>query len=282
MLEAFIEAGQHRRQKLAVVSTLHETLPEAWCETLMARGVAPLLGLREALAAIDAVCTRATTADEPALWPPQEGEQAVVLEETAGRSMLSAAGVQMPAHALVKSPEAAVEAAQELGLPVVLKATGLAHKSEHGGVVVGVATSEEVRAHTQALLGLSEAVLVEACVTDCVAELLVSVTLDSAHGYILTLAAGGTMCELMDDQVHVLLPTTEAAIRRALQRLRLYPLLEGHRGQAAADIPALCACILAVQRCAQSHSMVELELNPVLAGRHGAVAVDALVRVYES
>jgi len=115
------------------------------------------------------------------------------------------------------------------------------------------------------------------------AEIIVGILRDPAHGFVLTLGAGGVLAEMLDDTVSLLLPATGAEIDAALDRLRLAPLLGGYRGRPAADRAALVAAVLAVQDCATAHAdtLTELEVNPLIATPDRAVAVDALIRLGE-
>jgi Acyl-CoA synthetase (NDP forming) len=115
-------------------------------------------------------------------------------------------------------------------------------------------------------------------------ELLVGIVRDPAHGFVLTLGAGGVLTEVLADTVSLLLPADAPGIEAALNRLRIAPLLRGFRGKPPADRAALVSAILAVQDCAMAHAetLVELEINPLIATPDRAVAVDALIRLGET
>ncbi len=166
-------------------------------------------------------------------------------------------------------------AATKVGYPVTLKALGEAHKSERGAVKVGLA---DVDALTAALSAMPAAqrYLVEATVTDVVAELLVGVRRDPPIGWLVTLGFGGVTTEVWGDVTHLLAPVTHDDVRRALTGLRSYPLLTGFRGRPAADMDALADLVVALTDAVVGSNVVEIELNPVLVGSLGAVAVDAL------
>jgi acetyl-CoA synthetase len=121
--------------------------------------------------------------------------------------------------------------------------------------------------------------LVEEMVQGSVAELLVGVTRDPAHGFMLTLGAGGVLTELWQDTVSLLLPVTQEDIAAALSHLRIYPLLTGYRGKPAADLETVCSAVLAVQDCviAQADRIGEVEINPLICTPTAAVAADALM-----
>jgi acetyl-CoA synthetase len=123
-------------------------------------------------------------------------------------------------------------------------------------------------------------VLIEEMVVGGLAELLVGVVRDPAHGFCLTIGAGGVLTELMQDSVTVLVPTSREGLRRALERLRILPLLTGYRGKPAADMDAVLDVIMAVQRYVVDHADIleEVEINPMIVTPDRAVAVDALIR----
>jgi acetate---CoA ligase (ADP-forming) len=119
--------------------------------------------------------------------------------------------------------------------------------------------------------------LLEQTVTNIVAEVLVSVRRDAPVGWLVTLGAGGIYAELWRDTVCLLAPASNAEIERALQKLRIAPLLNGFRGKPAADIDSLVELIQKLIGTALNNELVEVELNPVLVTTNSAVAVDALM-----
>ena len=122
--------------------------------------------------------------------------------------------------------------------------------------------------------------LVEEMVTGAVAELLIGVVKDPAHGFVMTLAAGGTLTELLEDSASFLLPASDAEIEAALQSLRIAKLLDGYRGAPAADREAILRAIRAVETYVMENALglEEIEINPLLCTPTDAVAADALMR----
>ena len=114
-------------------------------------------------------------------------------------------------------------------------------------------------------------------------ELVVGVVLDPAHGYVLTLGAGGTLTELVGDVGSLLLPVAGDDVRAALSGLRIAPLLGGHRGAPAASIDAIVEAVLAVQSYVAAHrgEIEEIEINPLICTPRSAVAADVLIRIGE-
>ena len=126
-----------------------------------------------------------------------------------------------------------------------------------------------------------EAFLVERMVTGGVAELLIGVTRDPAHGFVLTLGAGGILTELMADSVSMLLPVTPEDVQAALSGLRAAALVDGYRGKPPADRSAIVRAVMAVQAYVTAHAaaLEEVEINPLICTPDGAVAADALIRI---
>ncbi|MDX6503818.1 MAG: hypothetical protein QOE29_943, partial [Gaiellaceae bacterium] len=151
-----------------------------------------------------------------------------------------------------------------------------AHKSESGGVVLGLTTEEEVRA---AFARLGGRVLLQPQVQDTGAELLVGVVQDERFGPIVAAGPGGVLAELIADANLALAPLSDTDADRMLTHGRLGKLVAGFRGPAL-DKPALTDLLLRVSQLAEDFpEIVELDLNPVLASPEQIVAVDARVRV---
>ena len=263
---------------MAVLSSLKETLPEAVAQRLIGLGIVPLSGVDEAMQAIAtaAFIGQAPTPAAPLLLPPHAGPTRTMTEVEA-KAALAAVGVSVPARRANDTVEGAVAAARSIGFPVVLKGAGIAHKTEAAAVVLNLQTAEAVHAAATAMP--TRAFLIEEMVGDTVAELLIGIVADPAHGYVLTLAAGGTHTELLADSASLLVPAPREAVRAALTGLRMAPLLSGYRGSAAADVDAILDTVMAVQSYVSEARPHEIEINPLLCSPNGAVAADALIRI---
>lgn len=280
--DAWIEAVRRTSGLGAVVATMPELMTEAYAERFMEAGIAPLCGLDEALAAMEAAADIADYWSSPLpepLWPAKAAAGPVEqVGEREAKRLLKAQGLAVPPSRLAADPEEAAAAAVAIGFPVVLKGLGYAHKTERGAVRLGLATAEAVRAAALAM-DAPDGWLVEAQVEDAVAELLLGVVADPAHGLVLTLGAGGVWTELLADAASLILPVRDADVLSALRRLRIWPLLAGYRGRPAADVDALVEAAQTLARCAAAvDGLVELEVNPYLALTKGGMAVDALLR----
>jgi acetate---CoA ligase (ADP-forming) len=281
-------ASQPGASRAALLASLPETIPASVRAQCLQAGVAPLQGQREALEALDQAAAigerwRAATPLR-LLRPAAPPTDLQTLPEFEAKAALAAAGVPIPRSRRVTVATAAATAA-ELGFPVVMKAAGaaIAHKSEVGGVIVGIRDLAGAAAAAQRLAALGDSVLVEEMVVDGVAEVLVGAIVDPQFGLTLVVGAGGVLTELLHDSVSLLPPFTPAAVHSALERLNMHRLLTGFRGRPAGDVAALVAAILAIGRYAEEHlgRLAELDVNPVIVRPAGAgvVAVDALIRI---
>jgi len=296
---AFIAATKRRGIPAAVASGLSENIDEETRDLLVAGGVAPLQGLDEAVAAIDrairwgarreAVAAGGGAAALALAPVTAAGGKDAVLDETQGKALLAAAGVAVP-EGIVTDAAGAPRAAETLGFPVVVKlvSAALAHKSEAGAVALGRKDPLEVaRAVAEMTVSVKERAgivaekfLIEKMVPGAVAELLVGVRRVEGFGMALTIAAGGTMVELLRDATTLLLPASRSDIAQALAGLKVAQLLAGWRGKPAGHVEAAIDAIAAIAGFALDHadSLIELDVNPLIVTPQGATAADVLLR----
>lgn len=280
IFEAGAEARRRTGKPLTLIATLPDCLPEAVSERAIANGLIPLAGLDDGLAAI----ARAAWLGQPRATPaplllPGRPAHPRTLSEAEAKAALAAQGLRIPRSRRATSPAELDLTLAEMPLPLVMKAEGLAHKSDAGGVVFARTPEDLPAARVQAQAMPCQSWLVEEMIAGSVAELLIGVLRDPAHGFVLTLGAGGVLTEILRDTVSLLLPVTGTEIDAALSSLRLAPLLTGYRGQPAADRAAILRAVLAVQDYVITHaeSLEEVEINPLLCTASDAVAVDALI-----
>jgi acetate---CoA ligase (ADP-forming) len=188
----------------------------------------------------------------------------------------------------VPDADAAVAAATELGGLVALKAsaTGLIHKTDAGGVKLGLdgadavrAAAEEIeRSVTQAGHRL-EGLIVQPMAAGGV-ELIVGVVHDRSFGPVLACGAGGTNAELINDVAVRITPLTDVDATQMIHSLRTFPLLDGYRGAPRCDVAAIEGVLLRVSAMVEAHpEIVELDCNPLIATPDGALIIDARIRV---
>jgi acyl-CoA synthetase (NDP forming) len=199
----------------------------------------------------------------------------------AARELVAAAGLTFPASVSVTDRAGLETALVGLTYPVVLKATGRLHKSEGGGVVLGLVSRDAVLSAYDDLLArlAPPAVSVEAmAAVEGAVEVIIGSVRDPRFGPVVMVGLGGVFTEVLGDTACALAPVDPGTARELLLSLRGAPLLLGARGRAPVDLDALAAAVVRVSELAAAHPEVaELELNPVLAGPDGVLALDARV-----
>ena len=275
--QAAIEATRRTGRPFAVVASLAELLPEQTAKTLMDHGVGAIHGLDHGLEALDVMSRPMAPPAEPVLLPGIDRDAELVDEQSA-KLALAAHGLTIPPSVVVTDRSTAGQAAADVGFPVALKTLGLAHKTGANGLALGLNTRAEVEIAAPRLA--DGPLLVERMVAGTLVEVLVGVTRDPAHGFVLTLGAGGTMTDVLRDRASLLIPATRAEVTARLKDLNIAPLLEGFRGNPPVDLDALLAAIDAVQAyvLANAERVEEVEINPLICTQDNAIAADALIR----
>lgn len=228
---------------------------------------------------------------EPIAAAREDGRR--TLTEAEGKRLLASAGVATTSFEVCGDVDAAVEAAEAIGYPVVAKVSSpeVAHKSEWAGgvgVAVGLDSEEALREAAEAIFeaaeerGIEVDVLVEeAADLDSGTEVIVGGLRDPSFGPVVLTGLGGVFTEIFEDTSHRIAPIDRAEARSAVEELRAAPLLEGYRGSDPADVDALAGAIAAVGDLVTEHPIAELDVNPVLASTDGVIALDALVVLEE-
>ncbi|MCL6564351.1 MAG: acetate--CoA ligase family protein [Firmicutes bacterium] len=276
-----------------VLSRAAEPLDAEWFRWFSTQGVPFLLGYRTALGAMGRwQHWRPAASDWHPSAIPELAEEAafdaVPMDYPTTQRWLEQSGIPYAPSYLAKTPEQAAQLAQALGFPAVVKvvASGVAHKSDLGGVKVGLGSGEEVLAACRAI---EQALAVHAPAAQLqgfevqreirgVAELILGMQRDPLLGPVVMVGMGGIFAEVFHDLALALPPIDPAEATRLLQGLRGYPLLTGVRGRPAANLEALSELIARFSAAVGSSEAIQaVDLNPVIVGEEEAVAVDALV-----
>ena len=285
-IDALVAATTKSGAKSCVVATLPENISEFQAKALISRGITPLAGIDESLDAIEAAAEIGEAWKKPEFQPvhrcnltntmPQQ-----VLDEDQGKNLLSRFGINIPQGKRAQNSVEAAKLADEIGYPVVLKALGIAHKSEQNAVRLNLQDREAVSDAATELYQISGQIYIETMVQNPVQELLVGVTRDEQLGMVMTLASGGIMVEVLCDSQTLLLPLDRNDVEQALRSLKSAVMFDGFRGQAKADFSAAVETILNVQAFALDHCdrLVELDINPLVVCENGAIAADVLIRL---
>jgi acetyltransferase len=217
---------------------------------------------------------------------PATAEASRILPERESLELLRSAGIAVTAVAGVADAEAAVAAADRFGYPVAVKldASDTAHKSDIGGVRLGLTDAAAVRKAVGRIMaaGLAAGVDVRGVLVEPMAgpgvELIVGLERDPMFGATVLVGSGGILAEILDDVAIRPVPIGRATAFAMIDELRSGPILAGARGTAPVDREALADLIVAVARLGvERPDIVEIDLNPVIAHAGGSVAVDALV-----
>lgn len=249
-----------------------------------ARGIAALVRQAELLAA-----------EQPPAAPARSAgarlPEAAFRNEYAAKQVLIDAGFEVPLERSVRDADAAVQAAEALGYPVVLKilSEDIAHKTEAGGVALNLADAAAVRAASARIFASVAAHAPQARIEGLLVapmlrggtELIAGISRDPVFGPVVMVGMGGIYAEVLRDVAVQPAPVSQAQALAMIRSLRLFPLLDGARGQARADIDAAARAVARLSEFACTHrdQVGEIDLNPILvrpAGQ-GIAILDALM-----
>jgi len=258
---------------------------------LTREGVPTLDGTRPFLRAVKHLFTRRdrgrpeAVAPKPnaqvAIWQERLAASKQALGEHESLSLLEAFGVPCVAREIVEDEEALTAAYGRLGPSVVLKSAqpGLLHKSDVGGVVLGIHSLEQAVADYHDLSARLGPVCLMAREADgVVAELIFGLLRDETFGPLVVVGAGGLHAEVMKDRAFAIPPVSPEAAAGLIAQLKFFPLLDGARGRPRADLDALARSFAEFSQLAAAlaDDLDSLDVNPVLALSEGCLAVDAL------
>jgi len=222
-----------------------------------------------------------------ALIAKAKGENRNLLEHES-LALFAEYGIPGPQFALAASVEEAKAAAEKIGYPVVLKIVSpdIIHKSDVGGVQIGMKTSEEVSAAFQRIMDSVAEKAKDAKIHGVLVlshaepgvECIVGMTKDSSFGPAIMFGLGGIFVELLKDVSFRVLPLDVAEVRAMIQETKGYQLLAGARGQGPKDVEALVGLILNVAKMIEDNPEIEeLDINPLFVYDQGVCTVDARI-----
>jgi len=288
-VDAFETALSTNNSKGALAVSMPENIPESYTEAFIERGIVSLYGFEEALQATEIAADIGTAWQlgpcDPALPASVPGAEKITLDEARAKQVLADYAVPIASGHIVNSVEQALEYADKTGYPLVLKALGIAHKTESNALRLHLQSAADVASAAKSLFELSSRLYLESMVEDVIAELIVGITCDEQFGLLLTIGSGGILVEIMQDSHTLVVPATRGQIENLLAELKSAPLFAGYRGKPGADINGIVDAILAIQQFAitKSGRLLELDVNPLLicAEGKGVFAADALIVLQE-
>ncbi len=305
---AMLDVAEQTDKPIAVLSNLGSGIDPELASQLRDRGVPVLEGTRSGLVALGKLMDHARRA--PAARPcanravpatpdahgasPAGGKPIDRARQTRGAALLASGdasgaqllellaeyGIVVARARAAADADGALAAAADIGYPVVLKTDEprIQHKSDVGGVVLGVGDPGRLAA---AYADLSDRLGPRVLVCQTVpagVELALGVVTDPELGPLIVVGAGGVLVELLADRAVALPPVSGAVAEQLLDGLRVRTLLDGVRGAPAADLGAVIAAISGLSQLAVElgDQLEALDINPLICGSHGAIAVDAL------
>jgi acetate---CoA ligase (ADP-forming) subunit beta len=220
-------------------------------------------------------------------------EGRTLLNEVEAKAILREAGIAATAATLATTRDDARKQAAAMGYPVVLKVVSpdIAHKSDVGGVKLNLADGDAVGVAFDEIMANSKKAEPNARIKGVAVqqmakqgtEVIVGMTTDPQFGPVMMFGLGGIMVEVLKDVAFRLVPLTDKDAGQMINEIKGKPILDGVRGQPAADLAALRATMVKVSELVEKHPEIrELDLNPVFAYPDGALAVDARIVVSEA
>lgn len=240
---------------------------------------------REIEGTLNSLARVAGATDRPDRDVPEYATESSGLEAGEGyleaRRLVESAGIRLAEAVPAQTADDAVAAAGELGYPVVLKALGLVHKSDAGGVALGLADADGLRdAFSVMTTSLSaEGYVVERMVSAPVsAEVIVGCRRDPRFGPLVVVGLGGLYAEVLRDVAVALAPAEPEELEGLVRSLEGAALLTGARGLPSLDVAAVARAAAALSQLAAAHpEIAEIEVNPLLVTPDGAIGLDARV-----
>jgi acetyl-CoA synthetase (ADP-forming) len=215
-----------------------------------------------------------------------------ILTEFESKKFLKQAGIPVIETRLAKTLKEAVAISEKIGFPVALKIASpdIVHKSDSGGVRLSLNNVAEVKAAFREIVDGAQkknpSASIEGVSVQKMArpgtEVIVGTSKDPQFGPVIMFGLGGIFVEVLKDVSFRIIPLSRKDALEMIEDIKGYPVLQGYRGKEQADIPALVEIILKISRVMeQNQEIKELELNPILVYKKGAVAVDARIILEE-
>jgi succinyl-CoA synthetase beta subunit len=203
------------------------------------------------------------------------------MSELGGLALLADYGLPVVAARPVVTADDATAAADAIGYPVVVKtaALGITHKSDVGGVRIGLPDADAVRNAYEDIAGRLGPESVVAAMVPAGVEVALGVVVDPTFGPLVLVAAGGVLVEVLHDRRLALAPLDADGARRLIDCLQIRPILDGVRGAPPADVDGLARAVsrLSVLAADLGDLLAALDVNPMIVSPDGCIAVDALV-----
>jgi acetyltransferase len=194
--------------------------------------------------------------------------------------LLEAAGIPMVREIVACNEKQALEAAREIGFPLVMKVVGPVHKTEVGGVVLNIRNEESVRKEYHHLMKIRDASSVLMAQMAFGTELFLGAKYEPPYGHVILCGLGGIYVEVMKDVTSGLAPLSVEEASSMIYNLKSYKLLEGYRGKSGIDIRKFTQIIVRLSSLLRFATEIkEMDINPLIGNRNTILAVDARIRI---
>ncbi len=214
-----------------------------------------------------------------------------ILTEFESKEILKEYDIPVPDGGLATSKEEAIEIAEDIGYPVVMKVMSpdILHKSDAGIIGLDVKDEEEIKEKWDELMDNANdyepdanilGILINPMI-DQGKEVIIGINKDPQFGPVVMFGLGGIFVEILEDVSFRVAPIDEEEAEEMMQEIKGYPILAGARGEDPVDLDALKEMIVKVSKLANEIPVEELDLNPVFAYKDNAVAVDARLMLEE-
>jgi len=211
-----------------------------------------------------------------------------ILTEFESKKFLKRMGIPVVETRLAKTQKEAVLLSRKIGFPVALKISSpeITHKTDSGGVRLSLDNMKEVKSAyheiTEGVLKQYPNATIQGVSVQKMAkpgtEVIVGTSKDPQFGPVIMFGLGGIFVEVLKDVSFRIIPLSRKDALEMIEEIKGYPLLQGYRGKESVDIPALTEIILKISRVMEEHPEIkELELNPIIAYKKGALAIDARI-----
>ena len=211
-----------------------------------------------------------------------------ILTEHEAKKLLAKYGIPVTQGSIAKTEAEAFRIASSIGFPVAMKISSpdISHKSDVGGVVLNVKKEEVKSSYSDMISRVSKAVPqanIEGVLVQQMApsghEVIVGLKKDAQFGHALMFGLGGIFVEVYKDVSFRVTPIDKKEALGMISEIKGYPILKGIRGRKPADMDAVAQVLVSVSEMAEKENIAELDINPLIAGEKGAVAVDARAMV---
>jgi acyl-CoA synthetase (NDP forming) len=288
-LLALSDAISGTREKTIVLASIADCMPKRIIKECQKYGIAPMIGLDICLKALNHSYRIGLAFQKSAMHSIEilrslsRSSKISTLTEFEGKKLLKKYGIPVPDGKIITSTSEALMAAEKIHYPITLKVSDveLAHKTELGAVVLNINNPLALKKACQDLFKIGSSLLIEKMVQDSVAELIVGVGLDPIFGKYIIIGSGGIFVELFQESIPLLFPVNREDVSLALSKLKVFPLINGYRGNPEGDVEMIIDCVMATVKLVSENDIDELDINPLLVLKRGSgvIAVDTLIKL---